>query len=582
MRALARPGVRASSSTRAPNSRGRRAARGARALGEHDASTRSARPEHEALRGRTPRRDRGRARQDAVRRAARPRARRGAADLASCPPPIGRRRRELAAARPSSGATTARVVGASDAGAHLDMIDTFAFSTPAARRRRARARADARSRRPSAQLTDVPARLYGLRERGRLEEGFACGRRRLRSGDGWRAGPDLHPPRPAGRGGAPLRRCERDRARVRERRRDRAGSGAHRRPPRHHPALRTRHGDGRGAGRARGSGGARTAMSWLALDDPRERLLGRALRRQAETSPEAPFLRADARVYSFGEVNALANACAAGLRGLGVGRGDTRGAPDGEQPRMRLCRARRQQARRGLGSDEHRLQGRLAAGGARGQPRSRARCRRRAASARRRARRAARSSSRGARRAPPRAALPDAVALGELLARPAPEPDDAALHYGDTAAVLWTSGTTGRAKGVMQSHNVWLMAALERRPHRGPARGRRPLQLPADVPVGRVGGERLPRARDGRALRHRPALLARASFWDRCRHYGATMTFTLGAMHIFLWQAPSAQDDADNPVRVAGDDPDARRRSRSRSRSASASSRSTRATARAR
>jgi len=41
-------------------------------------------------------------------------------------------------------------------------------------------------------------------------------------------------------------------------------------------------------------------------------------------------------------------------------------------------------------------------------------------------------------------------------------------------------------------------------------------------------------------------------FWDRCRHYGATMVFTLGAMHIFLWQQPERPDDADNPVRSAG------------------------------
>jgi crotonobetaine/carnitine-CoA ligase len=40
-------------------------------------------------------------------------------------------------------------------------------------------------------------------------------------------------------------------------------------------------------------------------------------------------------------------------------------------------------------------------------------------------------------------------------------------------------------------------------------------------------------------------------FWDRCRYYGATMTFTLGAMHIFLWQAPRQSDDADNPIRSA-------------------------------
>jgi crotonobetaine/carnitine-CoA ligase len=30
------------------------------------------------------------------------------------------------------------------------------------------------------------------------------------------------------------------------------------------------------------------------------------------------------------------------------------------------------------------------------------------------------------------------------------------------------------------------------------------------------------------------------------------MVFTLGAMHMFLWNAPERDDDADNPVRVAG------------------------------
>ena len=30
------------------------------------------------------------------------------------------------------------------------------------------------------------------------------------------------------------------------------------------------------------------------------------------------------------------------------------------------------------------------------------------------------------------------------------------------------------------------------------------------------------------------------------------MTFTLGAMHIFLWQQPPRADDADNPIRSAG------------------------------
>jgi crotonobetaine/carnitine-CoA ligase len=42
------------------------------------------------------------------------------------------------------------------------------------------------------------------------------------------------------------------------------------------------------------------------------------------------------------------------------------------------------------------------------------------------------------------------------------------------------------------------------------------------------------------------------TFWDRVRHYGATQIFTLGTMHIYLWQAPERADDARNPVRHAG------------------------------
>lgn len=63
------------------------------------------------------------------------------------------------------------VIGASDAGAHLDMIDTFAFSSQVlsegVRKRKLITMEEA-----IRQLTDVPAKLYGFRERGRLEEGF--------------------------------------------------------------------------------------------------------------------------------------------------------------------------------------------------------------------------------------------------------------------------------------------------------------------------------------------------------------------------------------------------------------------------
>jgi N-acyl-D-aspartate/D-glutamate deacylase len=65
------------------------------------------------------------------------------------------------------------VVGASDAGAHLDFLDTFNYSTTML--------AGAVRERPLMPieeavrlLTDRPARLYGLRGRGRIEEGYCA------------------------------------------------------------------------------------------------------------------------------------------------------------------------------------------------------------------------------------------------------------------------------------------------------------------------------------------------------------------------------------------------------------------------
>jgi N-acyl-D-aspartate/D-glutamate deacylase len=63
------------------------------------------------------------------------------------------------------------VVGASDAGAHLDMINTFMYST-ALLSEGVRERGLITLEEAVHQLTDVPARLYGLRERGRLEPGW--------------------------------------------------------------------------------------------------------------------------------------------------------------------------------------------------------------------------------------------------------------------------------------------------------------------------------------------------------------------------------------------------------------------------
>jgi N-acyl-D-aspartate/D-glutamate deacylase len=73
--------------------------------------------------------------------------------------------------RAESWTDTRTIVGASDAGAHLDMMDTFAFTTQLLGRG-VREMGLVSVEEAVRQLTGIPARLYGMRERGRLEEGW--------------------------------------------------------------------------------------------------------------------------------------------------------------------------------------------------------------------------------------------------------------------------------------------------------------------------------------------------------------------------------------------------------------------------
>ncbi len=144
----------------------------------------------------------------------------------------------------------------------------------------------------------------------------------------------------------------------------------------------------------------------------------------------------------------------------------------------------------------------------------------------------------------------DLPTLNDFEEFAADEPDDTGIRPGDTAAILWTSGTTGKPKGVMQSHNVWIRTAE----------------------VGNVSFE----TRDGDVVYNCLPLYNSAawsanilralvggitcgldkrfsvtSFWDRIRFYGATQTINVGAGHMFLWNQPPRLDDAKNPLRIA-------------------------------
>jgi len=122
--------------------------------------------------------------------------------------------------------------------------------------------------------------------------------------------------------------------------------------------------------------------------------------------------------------------------------------------------------------------------------------------------------------------------------------------YGDTNAILWTSGTTGRSKGVMQPHNAWLTWAKDHNERRGGIReGER---FYGCTPMYNSGGW---------IMSVYPALVegvqacidqrfSVSNFWDRTRHYGANHVMTLGTMHLYLFQQTAREDDADNPIRT--------------------------------
>ncbi len=139
--------------------------------------------------------------------------------------------------------------------------------------------------------------------------------------------------------------------------------------------------------------------------------------------------------------------------------------------------------------------------------------------------------------------------IAQLGDNPTDEPNLDFIHYGDTSAILWTSGTTGKPKGVMQSHNVWVIAAANSNKLYGTqdddiAYNFLPLYNSASW-VGNIYRT---------LVSGNPCALDDAfsvsSFWDRVRFYQATQTFTLGAMHMFLWNAPETPQDADNTLRV--------------------------------
>ena len=197
-------------------------------------------------------------------------------------------------------------------------------------------------------------------------------------------------------------------------------------------------------------------MNVLQFENIEDRHLGRALAMQAVEQPEATFIMFGETHYSFAEANSKVNELAAGLAALGLGRGDRVAFYMGSAPEVIFLALasnklgaiwtpvnsdykgtwlsetiNRSRPKIVVTDDDHaarlaEVMGDLEAGNlvVLGDP----------------------------------GALPGATDFNSLYHAGAPEPDMSGQSYGDTCAILWTSGTTGRSKGVMQSHNVWFNA----------------------------------------------------------------------------------------------------------------------------
>ncbi|HUF97318.1 MAG TPA: AMP-binding protein, partial [Ilumatobacter sp.] len=146
---------------------------------------------------------------------------------------------------------------------------------------------------------------------------------------------------------------------------------------------------------------------------------------------------------------------------------------------------------------------------------------------------------------PPNSTLHDLAGFVEAPAtRPDHQPSPAEL-----SAILWTSGTTGRSKGVMQPHGVWLQWADHHNSLRRYQDGERfygctPMYNSTAfvmnvMPALLVGSQA--------CIDHHFSV---TDFWDRVRFYDANHTITLGTMHMYLWGAPARADDHDNPLRT--------------------------------
>jgi carnitine-CoA ligase len=129
------------------------------------------------------------------------------------------------------------------------------------------------------------------------------------------------------------------------------------------------------------------------------------------------------------------------------------------------------------------------------------------------------------------------------------DPPDVRVRYNELATILYTSGTTGRSKGVMMSHHYWYDIWAQSVQY---ARYTDKDVLYTGLPLfhgnaqGITVGSSL--LADARAV-----IVPRFSasrFWADCRRWNCTEANYIGGIIPILLKQDPSPDDADNPVRL--------------------------------
>lgn len=145
---------------------------------------------------------------------------------------------------------------------------------------------------------------------------------------------------------------------------------------------------------------------------------------------------------------------------------------------------------------------------------------------------------------------PAGVRLLAFADLPAVAPTDAELGPGTPAAIMYTSGTTGNAKGVVLPHNYFIHFGVQKASHMRTTAADRIYNV---YPMFNASGQAeavMAAMAVGASVYTAPRFSA-SRFWADIREHGCTEFVYMGGILTILAKAEPAPSDADNPIRAA-------------------------------